>query len=77
MGKPVNHTLATFEFDTDLGPTYAARLLGIHYQTYAKYRRNNRDIPEYIARCIEIHYLLSSEALEAQIAKHAQKRNRK
>ena len=53
----MNKTLINFERQIGLGSTYAARLLGVAYQTYASYRNGRRVLPAYHARHIK-HFLL-------------------
>lgn len=55
----MNQTLIEFEQRTGLGPTFAARLLGVAYPTYAHYRSGHRDLPTYHARHVA-HLLLHS-----------------
>lgn len=51
----MNDTLLNFEKQLSLGPTYAARLLGVAYPTYAAYRAGTRELPLYIERSISVH----------------------
>jgi len=43
----MNAILVEFEKRNGIGPTYAARLLGIAYPTYAAYRSDSRVLPRY------------------------------
>ena len=63
----VNKVLLNFERSTELGPTFAARLLGVAYPTYAQYRSERRELPLYHANHIEVLLLLSSANLEKVI----------
>jgi hypothetical protein len=76
MNQIMNPILIDFEFHTGLGPTYAARFLGIAYSTYAEYRRNGRKVPKYIQRHIQTVYLLSNDVLNEQLSKYAYKEAR-
>lgn len=60
-------TLINFEKRTGLGPTYAARFLGVAYQTYASYRNQRRELPLYHARHIRCVLLLPSAVLSKEI----------
>lgn len=53
----MNKTLINFERQIGLGSTYAARVLGVAYQTYASYRNERRPLPLYHARHIR-HFLM-------------------
>lgn len=53
----MNKTLIDFERQIGLGSTYAARVLGVAYQTYASYRNERRPLPRYHARHIR-HFLM-------------------
>lgn len=61
---PVNRLLLNFEKATGLGSTYAARLLGVAYPTYAQYRSERRELPLYHSKHIEVLLLLSRANLE-------------
>ena len=63
----MNKVLLHFEKATDLGPTFAARLLGVAYPTYAQYRSERRELPLYHANHIEVLLLLSRPNLEKVI----------
>lgn len=63
-------TLINFEQHTGLGPTYAARFLGVAYQTYASYRNRRRALPLYHARHIRCILLLPSAVLTKEIKEH-------
>lgn len=51
----MNDTLLNFEKQLGIGPTFAARLLGVAYPTYAAYRAGSREVPLYIERSISAH----------------------
>lgn len=67
----MNTTLIKFEKRVNLGPTYAARLLGVAYATYAQYRSGRRVLPRYHRNHIDALLALSREALGAQIERYA------
>jgi DNA-binding transcriptional regulator YdaS (Cro superfamily) len=67
----MNETLLHFEASTGLGPTFAARLLGVAYPTYAQYRSGRRELPTYHSRHIEVLLLLSPSALSKIIERHS------
>lgn len=67
----MNEVLLHFETATGLGSTYAARLLGVAYPTYAQYRSGRRELPSYHARHIESLLLLSQRELTKLIERHA------
>lgn len=66
-----NDLLIAFENATGLGSTYAARVLGIAYPTYAQYRSGRRPLQLYHARHIEALLLLSQQNLNRIIKEHA------
>lgn len=66
----MNETLLRLEKATALGPTHAARLLGVAYPTYAQYRSGRRSLPKYHVRHIEVIMLLSDKNLHQLIAHH-------
>lgn len=66
----MNETLLRLEEVTSLGPTFAARLLGVAYPTYAQYRSGRRSLPKYHVRHIEVIMLLSDKNLNLLIANH-------
>lgn len=72
----MNQILIDFEFHTGLGPTYAARLLGVAYQTYAQYRSGKRVIPLYIKRHMDLVTALPPELLNSHITKYAPKKEK-
>lgn len=72
----MNPILINFEFHTGLGPTYAARLLGVAYTTYSQYRNGKRVVPLYIQRHIEAVSILPTEILNIHITKHAPKKEK-
>lgn len=64
-------TLIAFEQHVDLGPTYAARLLGVSYSIYAQYRSGRRPLPAYHCNHIQALMLLPQRTLAALITEHA------
>ena len=62
--------LLRFETSIGLGATYAARLLGVAYPTYAQYRSGRRELPLYHQRHIEALLRLSDSELTGLIEKH-------
>lgn len=64
---PANATIAAFEAHIELGPTFAARLLGVAYPTYAQYRSGRRSLPQYHVNHIHALLGLSPVALGKQI----------
>jgi hypothetical protein len=67
----MNPTLLHFEKVIKLGPTFAARMLGVAYPTYAQYRSGRRELQKYHARHIEALLLLPKPALNKLIERHA------
>ena len=67
----MNDTLLQFEKLTALGPTYAARLLGVAYPTYAQYRSGLRPLQRYHANHIQALSLLPKATLAMLIQEHA------
>jgi hypothetical protein len=67
----VKKMLVTFENHIGLGSTYAARLLGVAYPTYAAYRSGSRALPEYHERHIQALMLLDGRSLKKLIEEHA------
>lgn len=72
----MNDTLLTFEHHTELGPTFAARLLGVAYPTYAQYRSGRRELQRYHANHIQALMLLPKAKLANLIEEHANGANR-
>jgi hypothetical protein len=66
----INPILRELERHTALGPTYAARLLGMAYITYAQCRSGRRTLQLYHERHIEALLALSPEALAKLIKEH-------
>lgn len=66
----MNAILLRFEKSIGLGATYAARLLGVAYPTYAQYRSGRRELPLYHERHIEALLRLSDSELTGLIEKH-------
>ena len=56
-----------FEQHTALGPTFAAKLLGYAYPTYAQWRCGSRSMQIYTERHVRALMLLPAEVLEQQI----------
>lgn len=67
----INQTLLRFEQRTKLGPTYAARLLGLAYVTYAQCKSGARPLQTYHERHVEALLLLPAVALSKLIERHA------
>lgn len=67
----MNRTLIEFEKTVELGPTFAARLLGVSYSIYAQYRSDRRPLPRYHRNHIQALLLLSKSALARAIDEHA------
>ena len=64
----MNTTLLRFEEVTGLGSTYAARVLGIAYVTYAQIRNGSRPLQLYHERHVET-FLLLPQAVRARLIK--------
>lgn len=69
MRAEPNPILADFEKRTNLGPTFAARLLGVPYISYAQYRAGSRQMKLSMLRHIEVILLLSERARADHIRK--------
>lgn len=67
----INPILRELERHTALGPTYAARLMGMAYITYAQCRSGRRPLQLYHERHVESLLALSPEALVKLIKEHA------
>lgn len=67
----INQTLLRFEQRTKLGPTYAARLLGVAYVTYSQYKSGARPLQTYHERHVEALLLLPAATLSKLIERHA------
>lgn len=63
----MNKTLISFEKKIGLGSTFAARLLGVAYPTYASYRNQSRELPLYHARHVRHLLLLQDDVLRREI----------
>lgn len=59
--------LVDFETRAGLGPTFAARLLGIPYISYAQYRNHSRPLKPTLTYHMEVLLLLDSRVLKARI----------
>lgn len=62
-----NTTLVNFESHTGLGPTFAAKLLGMPYITYAQYRSGTRPIKTQHIYHVEVLLLLDQKVLQKRI----------
>lgn len=69
--RALNTVLVEFEARVALGPTYAARLLGVAYPTYAQYRSGRRVLPDYHRNHIQALLALSPRVLRSLIEEHA------
>lgn len=67
----INPILRELERHAALGPTYAARLMGMAYITYAQCRSGRRPLQLYHERHIESLLALSPEVLKKLIKEHA------
>ena len=67
---PVNQFILDFESHIQLGPTYAAELLGMAYSTYAQVRSGRRDLQSYTQRHIQALMLLPRDTLTTLISQH-------
>lgn len=67
----INPILRELECHTALGPTYAARLMGMAYITYAQCRSGRRPLQLYHERHVEALLTLSPDALQTLIKEHA------
>lgn len=67
----MNKTLLRLEQRIELGATFAARLLGVAYPTYAQYRSGRRELQRYHERHIEALMALPDSALTRMIEKYA------
>lgn len=66
----MNEILLRLERATGLGPTKAARLLGLAYVTYAQCRSGHRPLQLYHARHIEALLLLPRKEVDKLIERH-------
>lgn len=66
----MNDTLLEFEAKTGLGPTFAARLIGTAYPTYAQYKSGARALPRYHAHHVQALLLLAPDVLRQLIEEH-------
>lgn len=60
-----------FETRTGLGATFAARLLGIPYISYAQYRNQTRPVKTTLLFHMEVLLLLEAKVLRARIERIA------
>ena len=67
MSAVPNPILIDFERRIKRGPTFAARVLGMPYITYAQYRSGARPFKLFHQRHIEVILLLPREAREVYI----------
>lgn len=65
-----NPKLTQFEAHCDLGPTRAAKLLGVAYPTYAQMRSNSRPLQIYHQNHIQALMLLPAKTLRLLIEEH-------
>lgn len=70
MKKP-HPVLIDFEARTGLGPTFAARLLGIPYISYAQYRNHTRPLKTTMVYHMEVLLLLDRRVLAERIERIA------
>lgn len=63
----INSTLFNFERRTSLGPTFAARLLGMPYISYAQCRNGTRILKPHHIYHVEVLLLLDKETLMNRI----------
>lgn len=66
----MNKVLVNFEKAIGLGPTKAARLLGVAYVTYAQVRSGARPLQKYHARHIECLLVMPRVTLAKLIEEH-------
>lgn len=59
----MNQFILDFESHIQLGPTYAAELLGVAYSTYAPVRAGRRKLQKYLRWHIEVILMLNEEQL--------------
>ncbi len=71
MRCAMNDRLMQLELAIGLGPTYAARMLGIAYPTYAQYRSGRRPLQLYHDLHIEALLLLPPAKLSRLIEDRA------
>lgn len=62
-----NQDILTFERYSNLGPSCAAKFLGVSYSNYATWKSGNRALPRYIERHIETLYSMSEEQFRREI----------
>lgn len=67
----INPVILSFEKRTGLGPTFAARLLGIAYPTYAAYRNQSRKLPNYHRCHIRMSGFLDAAQLKKYVESHS------
>lgn len=66
----MNPVLLDFEQRTGLGPTFAARLIGTAYPTYAQYKSGVRPLPRYHRNHVQALLLLAPDVLQRLIEEH-------
>lgn len=66
----VNETLINFEREVALGPTFAAKLLGVSYSIYAQYRSGRRPLQTYHRNHVRVLLRLSKRDLALTIKEH-------
>jgi len=70
FNEHMNPTLVSLELRAQIGPSDAARLLGVGRSTYAHYRSGLRDLPIYHIRHVEVLLLLPPATLADLTARH-------
>lgn len=65
-----NRLLIQFEKHTQLGPTYAARLLGYAYPTYAQWRAGSHVMQPHTERYVKALMLLPEDTLDGLIKEY-------
>lgn len=66
----MNPILLNFETRIGLGATFAARLLGTAYPTYAQYKSGDRPLPRYHRNHVQALLLLAPDVLQQLIEEH-------
>lgn len=72
MATPkLNPIIVSLEAHTGLGPTFAARLLGLPYVSYTQYKTGKRELKDVHIRHIELVMFLDPDQLQEWITRHA------
>ncbi len=72
MASPkLNPIIVALEVHTGLGPTFAARLLGLPYVSYTQYKTGKRELKDAHIRHIELVMFLDPDQLQEWIKCHA------